>query len=393
MPLVVQKFGGTSVATPELITRAASRIAATRQAGVDVIAVVSAMGSETDSLLQLARQVNPQPPARELDLLLTAGERISMSLLAMALDSEGIHAMSLTGSQAGILTVGDHGSAEIRDVRSFRVQEGLDEGKVVIVAGFQGVDPESKDVTTLGRGGSDVTAVALAAAHGAEHCEIYTDVDGVYSADPMMVNEAQLFPQVSFAEMVELAGAGGQVVMREAAEAALRYQVPLHVKSAFHDEGGTRIEEESAPIRAVAQDRRCVRLRAAGERDGKARARLMDRLGNEGIDADVVLSATSEFGMAVAEHTSDKAKLAVEEAFGAKVRTSRVAKVSLVGAGLSDTSALSAAVQQTISSSGIDSELLHPNFLRVSVLVDREASDDAVQVIHDRFVSRIEEPA
>jgi aspartate kinase len=257
MSLIVQKFGGTSVASSEHIRRVAARIGATRRAGHDVIAVVSAMGSTTDDLAQLAREVNAHPPPREMDMLLTAGERISMALLAIALEAEGIEAVSLTGSQAGILTEGDHGSAEIQEVRSFRVQEGLDAGRVVIVAGFQGVDPTSKDVTTLGRGGSDVTAVELAAAHGAMVCEIYTDVDGVYTADPKLVPDARRLDEITFDEMVTLAECGAEVLMHRAVAAGRRSRVPIQVRSSFTDGSGTWVVVEAREemlVRGIAYD-------------------------------------------------------------------------------------------------------------------------------------------
>jgi len=235
MPLVVQKYGGSSLADADLIANVAQRVVETRKGGDDVVVVVSAMGNTTDDLMQMARRISDQPSGREMDMLLTAGERISMALLALAIRQEGVEAASLTGSQAGILTDATHGEAKIREIRGDRIREYLDKGLVVIVAGFQGVDPESKDVTTLGRGGSDATAVALAAALGADRCEILTDVDGVYSADPRLVPLARKLDEVSYEVMLEMAASGADVLMARSVEFARRFGIPVHVRSSFHD--------------------------------------------------------------------------------------------------------------------------------------------------------------
>lgn len=244
MALVVQKFGGTSLADADRIRRVAERVVESRQAGNQVVAVVSAMGTTTDDLVGLAAAVSGRTHLREMDMLLTAGERISMALVAMAIDDHGIPAVSFTGSQAGILTTAEHGEAEIVDITPFRVQGALDEGKVAIVAGFQGVSPDSKDVTTLGRGGSDTTAVALAAALGAEVCEIYTDVDGVFTADPGVVPDARRLDEIGFGEMHEYATAGAGVLKPGSVAHARRDGIPLHVRSSFHDGEGTWVKEE-----------------------------------------------------------------------------------------------------------------------------------------------------
>ena len=245
MALIVQKYGGTSVGTAERIKNVAGRVAETHKAGNDVVVVVSAMGKGTDDLIALAADVTSNPYPREMDMLLTAGERISMALCAMAIHDLGVPAMSLTGSQAGILTTSVHGQAEILDIRADRVRQGLDDDKVVIVAGFQGVDPVAKEVTTLGRGGSDATAVALAAALGADVCEIYTDVDGVFTADPRVIPDARKLDEVSFEEMLELAGAGAGVLMARSVEFGRRYKIPIHVRSSFHGGEGTWVKEET----------------------------------------------------------------------------------------------------------------------------------------------------
>ncbi|MGI9528846.1 MAG: aspartate kinase, partial [Acidimicrobiia bacterium] len=257
MPLVVQKYGGTSVADADRIRNVARRIVETQRDGNDVVAVVSAMGKGTDELVALANDVSDRTYPRELDMLLTAGERITMSLVAMAIQDLGVPAMSLTGSQAGILTTGRHGQAEILDIRANRVREGIAEGQVVIVAGFQGVDPDTKNVTTLGRGGSDATAVALAASLSADLCEIYTDVDGVYTADPRQVPDAKKLDEVTFEEMLELASAGAGVLMPRSVEFGRRFNIPIHVRSSFHDGQGTWVKEktmEQAVVRGIAHD-------------------------------------------------------------------------------------------------------------------------------------------
>ena len=247
MPILVQKYGGTSVGTPERIEAVAERIVAARNAGNDLLVVVSAMGETTDHLLDLARQISPHPPRRELDMLLTAGERISMALLAMALEKRGARAASFTGSQSGILTDGGHGSARIADVRPIRLREALGAGTIVIVAGFQGVSP-AKEITTLGRGGSDTTAVALAAAFAADACEIYTDVDGVFTADPRRVPEARLLPTLSYRAMSALAHRGAGVLHARSVDLAAKYGVPLWVKSSFHSGEGTLVDGRETPM-------------------------------------------------------------------------------------------------------------------------------------------------
>lgn len=258
MAVVVQKYGGTSVADPERIQAVADRVAAARRAGDDVVVVVSAMGQTTDELIRLARAVTPDPPPREMDMLLTAGERISMALLAMALDVRGIPAVSYTGSQAGILTDSSHGEARIREITGQRVRESLGEGKVVIVAGFQGVDPERKEITTLGRGGSDTTAVALAATLSARSCEIFTDVDGVYTADPRVVPDARLIERIGYHEMLALASAGAGVLMPHSVEFAHRFLVPVHVRSSFNTKAGTWVVADARPSVVVGLAQRVV---------------------------------------------------------------------------------------------------------------------------------------
>ncbi len=287
MPVTVQKYGGTSVADPTRISAVADRVTATRALGVDVVVVVSAMGQTTDELLSLAAQINPNPPPREMDMLLTAGERITMALLAMALDVRGVPAVSYTGSQAGILTDSSHGEARIREVTGQRVRDSLAEGKVVIVAGFQGVDPERREITTLGRGGSDTTAVALAAALDAEVCEILTDVDGVYTADPRIVPDARKIDSIGYHEMMEMASSGAGILMPHSVEFAHRFGVPVHVRSSFSDAPGTWVVPD-APASIVVG----LAHRRSGERGllsiigggaGTVADRSVDALGDQGI--------------------------------------------------------------------------------------------------------------
>ena len=258
MSLIVQKYGGSSVADAASVKRVARRIVDTKKAGHDVVVVVSAMGDTTDELLDLAEQVSPLPPARELDMLLTAGERISMALLAMAISDLGAEARSYTGSQAGLITDSKHGAARIIDVTPGRIQQAIAEGAIPIVAGFQGVAQDTKDVTTLGRGGSDTTAVALAAALDAEVCEIYTDVDGVFSADPRVVPAARKVPFITYEEMLELAAVGAKVLHLRCVEYARRFELPIHVRSSFSQHTGTLVLSPEALAAAIAEVRVCA---------------------------------------------------------------------------------------------------------------------------------------
>lgn len=288
MAVVVQKYGGTSVADAERIQMVADRVTATRREGSDVVVVVSAMGKTTDQLVGLAKEITENPPPREMDMLLTAGERITMALLAMALDVRGVPAVSYTGSQAGILTDSSHGEARIKTITGERVKESLEEGKVVIVAGFQGVDPQRKEVTTLGRGGSDTTAVALAATLGAEVCEINTDVEGVFTADPRVVPEAHRIDQIGYEEMLEMARAGAGVLMPHSVEFARDNTVPIHVRSSFGPDTGTRVSEDAPRYEiaglahAVSDDRGAVAIVGTGR--GVHDSAIEETLSSAGID-------------------------------------------------------------------------------------------------------------
>ena len=399
MPLVVQKYGGTSVADPERIRRVSRRVAETRRAGNELIVVVSAMGSSTDDLIDLARRVSSNPPAREMDMLLTAGERISMALLAMALHDEGIPALSLTGSQAGILTDAAHGQAKITEIRGVRVRDGLKGGNVVIVAGFQGVDPASKEVTTLGRGGSDTTAAALASAHGADACEIYTDVEGVYTADPRLAPEARKLDEVSFDEMMELAAGGAGVLMARSVEIGRRFNVPIHVRSSFVDKPGTWVKEstmEEAIIRGIAHDtsEAKVTLRSVPDRPGVA-ADIFETLAEARVNIDMIVQNSGEDGntdlsFTVPASQAETARratapLVAELGAGGLSVDSDIAKVSLVGAGMKSNPGVAARVFRTLADAGINIEMISTSTIRVSCVVRSENVERAVRALHTEF--------
>ena len=399
MALIVQKFGGTSVGSADRIRNVARRVTDAVNAGNDVVVVVSAMGNTTDELIALAADVSPHTHAREMDMLLTAGERISMALLAMAIQDRGVPAMSLTGSQAGILTTNVHGQAEIIDIRADRVREALDEGKVVIVAGFQGVDPVAKEVTTLGRGGSDATAVALAAAMEADLCEIYTDVDGVFTADPRLVADAKKLDEITFAEMLELAGAGAGVLMARSVELGSRRNIPIHVRSSFHDGEGTWVKEETmeeAIIRGVAHDSSEAKVTVHGvpDKPGVA-AQIFEALATEGINVDVIVQNVSIQGVTDISFTVPKAQaesardvtadaMASIGAAGVDVDTD-IAKVSLVGAGMKSELGVAARMFRILSEHGINIEMISTSPIRISCIVRGDDVTAAVRSLHDGF--------
>ena len=399
MSLIVQKYGGTSVADGERIKRVAARVAATRRAGNDVIVVVSAMGGTTDQLIDLARQVSSSPPGREMDMLLTAGERITMALLAIAIHEEGVEAVSFTGSQAGILTDSSHGQAKIQEIRNFRVEESLKEGKVVIVAGFQGVDPQSKDVTTLGRGGSDATAVALAAANHADVCEIYTDVDGVFTADPRIVPDARKLDEVSFEEMLELAATGARVLMLRSVEFGRNFNVPLHVRSSFHDGPGTWVKEttmEQAIISGISHDtsEAKVTVRGVPDRPGVAAA-LFEPLALREVNVDMIVQnvskdGTTDISFTVPKEHSAMAMEVVEKvvpdigAAGVDIDEA-IARVSVVGAGMKSHPGVAARMFRELSANGINIEMISTSSIRISCVVALQQIEEAVRVLHAAF--------
>ena len=399
MSLVVQKYGGTSLADSERIERVAHRVARTKRSGNDVVVVVSAMGRQTDDLIALARQVSARPPAREMDMLLTAGERISMALLAMALHDKDIPALSLTGAQAGILTDSEHGEAKITAIRGNRVGDGLAAGQVVIVAGFQGVNPDSREVTTLGRGGSDATAVALASAHSAAVCEIYTDVDGVYTADPRVVPDARKLAEVSFDEMLELAAGGAGVLMARSVEVGRKFKIPIHVRSSFVQDEGTWVKEkvmEDAIISGIAHDTSEAKVTLWGvpDRPGVAAA-IFEKLASARVNVDMIVQNVGADGCTDLSFTVPEAhieiarratsELVVElEATGSSV-DANVGKVSLVGAGMRSTHGVAARVFRALGDAGINIEMISTSPIRISCVVNRDSVEDAVRALHAEF--------
>ncbi len=397
MSLVVQKFGGTSVADADRIRNVARRIVETYRDENQVVAVVSAMGKGTDELLSLATEVSANTHPRELDMLLTAGERITMSLVAMAIQDLGVPAMSLTGSQAGILTTGRHGQAEILEIRAMRVREAIDDGSVVIVAGFQGVDPDTKNVTTLGRGGSDATAVALAASLGADLCEIYTDVDGVFTADPRRVPSARKLDEVTFEEMLELASAGAGVLMPRSVEFGRRYGIPIHVRSSFHDGAGTWVKEatmEEAIVRGIAHTDSEAKVTVYGVPDtpGVA-ASLFEPLASAGVNVDMIVQNVSLEGATDISFTVPAAsiELATAEAkavadgvsAGGVTVDSSIAKVSVVGIGMKTESGIAARMFRILSDAGINIQMISTSPIRISCVIDGEQIDEAVRALHE----------
>ncbi|MDE3083347.1 MAG: aspartate kinase [Acidobacteriota bacterium] len=400
MALVVQKYGGTSVGDPERIRAVAEHIARTRAAGNDVVVVVSAMGKFTDELIRMADEVSPTRPPRELDMLLTSGERISMALVCMALAALGVDSASFTGSQAGIITDTDHTRAKILEMRPDRIREALDDGLVPVVAGFQGVSTE-RDITTLGRGGSDVTAVALAAALKADVCEIYTDVTGVFSADPRVVSTARRLPKVSFDEMMEIAATGGRVLMLRSVEFARRHGVPLHVRSSFTWEPGTWIVEEDptmeeAVVSAITDDTSEAKVTVGGvpDRPGVA-AQLFRQLADHGVNVDMIVQNTGANGMTDISFTVAKTDLdaaravcqVVKEAIGASEVTTddAVGRVSIVGAGMKSSPGVTALMFETLSEHGINIEMISTSSIRISCVVRADRVADAVRYLHTAF--------
>ena len=409
MPLVVQKFGGSSVADAASIKRVARRIVETKRAGNDVAVVVSAMGDTTDDLLDLASEVSPEPAERELDMLLTSGERISMALLAMAIHDEGEEARSYTGSQAGMLTTSAHGSAQIIDVTPWRLRHAIDEGAIPVLAGFQGVSPDTKDVTTLGRGGSDTTAVALAAALGAEVCEIYTDVDGVFTTDPRMVPRASKLHAVTYEEMLELAAAGAKVLHLRCVEYARRIGLPIHVRSSFASNEGTwvttaegvaaiveRGEMEEPIISGVACDLSEGKLTMTGVPDqpGQAAA-IFEALATTGANLDMIVQNVSTEGLTDITVTlpaadADRATAALGEVrdrigYSGIRFDPEVAKVSLVGAGMRRSPGVSATFFRALAEAGINVELISTSEIRISVVCRAADAPRAVAALHTAF--------
>jgi aspartate kinase len=403
--LVVQKYGGSSVANAERIKRVAERIVATRKSGHDVCVIVSAMGDTTDELLDLAHQVSPLPAGRELDMLLTAGERISMALLAMAIHNLGYEARSYTGSQAGVITTSAHGRARIIDVTPGRLRTALDEGAIAIVAGFQGVAQDTKDITTLGRGGSDTTAVAVAAALGADVCEIYTDVDGVFTADPRIVPNARRIKTITYEEMLELAACGAKVLMLRCVEYARRYKMPIHVRSSYSNKPGTMVtgsmEElsvEQALITGVAHDRSEAKITIVGVPDepGEA-ARIFETVALAETNLDMIVQNVSTEGTGRTDISFTLPKSDGAAAMGALQKVQEkvgfkgllfddhVGKVSLIGAGMRSHPGVAATFFAALAEAGVNIEMISTSEIRVSVVCRDTDLDAAVRAVHEAF--------
>ncbi len=421
MGIVVQKYGGSSVSDAHRIKQVAQRIVATQKAGNDVVVVVSAMGDSTDELLDLANDVSPLPHPRELDMLLTAGERISMALLAMAIGNLGREARSFTGSQAGVITDSTHGKAKIIDVTPGRIEQALEAGAIAIVAGFQGVSQDSKDITTLGRGGSDTTAVALAAALQAEVCEIYTDVDGVFTADPRIVPIARRIPTISYEEMLEMAACGAKILHVRCVEYARRHEIPIHVRSSYSTKPGTWIDHrqpvgriqlageadedgaeeetmEQAIISGVAHDRSESKITVVGVPDkvGEA-ARIFETVAAAQINVDMIVQNVSaaatgrtdiSFTLPRADGQTAMAALAQlkdEVGYDSLLYDDSIGKVSLIGAGMRTHPGISARLFSALAAAGVNIEMISTSEIRISVVVTESEIDAAVAAAHAAF--------
>ena len=405
--LVVMKFGGTSVGDVDKIKDVARRLVRAREEGRRVVGVLSAMGDTTDELIRLAHEISPVPHPREFDMLVSVGERISNALCAMAVHDLGHEAISLTGSQAGIVTDTVHGKAKIAEVRATRINEALDAGKIVLVAGFQGVSADSHDVTTLGRGGSDTTAVALAAALGGP-CEIFTDVEGVFTADPRIVPDALKLKAISYEEMLEMAATGARVMMARSIEIARRYGVALHVRASFTDSEGTRIAEEGdlvlekAIVSGVTHDASEAKATIVAVPDSPGiAARVFRALADAGVNIDMIVQNVSENGTTDISFTLPKSDLAVAEPILQQLTVEigaasidlddEIAKVSLVGAGMKSHPGVAADMFEALAEAGINIEIISTSSIRVSCVVRATEVERAVQAVHAKFRMYAEE--
>ena len=407
MGLIVQKYGGSSVADAAGMKRVAARIVASKRAGHDVVVVVSAMGDTTDELIDLAKQITPMPTGRELDMLLTSGERISMALLAMAIGNLGAEARSFTGSQAGVITDSVHGRARIIDVTPGRIVDALKEGAIAIVAGFQGISQDTKDVTTLGRGGSDTTAVALAAALEADVCEIYTDVDGVFSADPRIVPSARKLKSITYDEMLEMAASGAKVLHLRCVEYARRFDLPIHVRSSFSSNEGTWVvkdrpegdsDMEQAIISGIAHDRSEAKVTIVGvpDRTGVA-ARIFQAIADVDINIDMIVQNVSAAatGLTDISFTLPKSEgqnaIAVlqriqgEVGFASIQYDDQVGKISLIGAGMRSHPGVTAAFFAAMADAGVNIEMIATSEIRISIICRESDLDKAVRSAHTAF--------
>lgn len=399
-PIIVQKYGGSSVANPERIKKVAERVVKTKRNGAQVVVVVSALGDTTDELLQLAEQITSTPSDRELDMLMATGEQISVALLAMAIHELGEAAVSLTGAQIGVMTEGSHTKAKLVDIRPKRMQSVLNEGAIVIAAGFQGVNMQ-QDITTLGRGGSDLSAVALAKVLKADVCEIYTDVDGVYTADPRIVSNARKMSFISYDEMLELASVGAQVMQARSIFVAKRYNIPIHVRSSFSEKEGTMITDsvqamESMVVSGVAlrKDEAKVTVRDVPDKPGMA-AKLFEELAVADINIDMIVQNTSREGATDLSFTVFKQDLPktlsvtrrVSKEIGAgEVTTDEgVAKISIVGIGMQSQSGVAAKVFQVMAKERINIEMISTSEIKISCVIRKESAQKAVRILHQAF--------
>ena len=402
MTLIVQKFGGTSVADTNSLKLVAERIIECKEDNNDVVVVPSAMGSSTDELIHLASQLSEKPTPREMDMLLSAGERITMSLLSMHLNSLGYSSFSLTGSQAGIITTSRHGKAEIEEITGERVKEGIDQGDIVIVAGFQGFNRDTREITTLGRGGSDATAVALAAALGAERCEIFTDVEGVYTADPRIITNAQLIDEITYDEMLEMSSSGAGVLMARSVEFGRRYNVPIIVKSTFKNNKGTLVKEkvmEEAIVSGVTHNDKEIKFTLFGVPDQPGIAgTVFGSLSEIGTNVDMIVQNVSKDSITDISFTAPSEQQSeVEEvlkqisdklnAKGFDV-DQNIGRVSIIGAGMKSESGVASKMFKILGESGINISMISTSPIRVSCVINSKDIDQALNVLHEEFITK-----
>ena len=402
MSLIIQKFGGTSVSNSDSLKTVAKRITECKDAGNEVVVVVSAMGSSTDELIELASELSNEPSPREMDMLLSAGERITMSLLAIHLNNLGYECFSLTGSQAGIITSSRHGMAEIEEITGERVKEGIEKGKIVIVAGFQGVNKETREITTLGRGGSDATAVALAASLKADRCEIYTDVDGVYSADPRIIKEAKLIDEITYDEMLEMASSGARVLMSRSVEFGRRYNVPIIVKSTFTNNKGTIVKEktmEEAIVRGVTHNDKETKFTLFGVPDQPGIAgKVFSPLSEGGIIVDMIVQNVSKDSKTDISFTapSDQKEEVMEiltelskelDAEGADSDI-EIGRVSIIGAGMKAESGVASKMFSILGKNKINIRMISTSPIRISCVIPKDDMTKAIEALHQEFISK-----
>ena len=401
MKLIVQKFGGTSVADTSSLKIVAERIIDRKKEGYEVVVVPSAMGSSTDELIDLANELSEQPTPREMDMLLSAGERITMSLLSMHLNSLGHSSFSLTGSQAGIITTSRHGKAEIEEISGERVREGIERGDIVIVAGFQGFNRDTKEITTLGRGGSDATAVALAAALGAEKCEIFTDVEGVFTADPRIINSAKLIDEITYDEMLEMSSSGAGVLMARSVEFGRRYNVPIIVKSTFTNNKGTVVKEktmEEAIVSGVTHNDKEVKFTLFGVPDQPGIAgTVFGSLSEIGINVDMIVQNVSKESITDISFTApteqqkdvEDALKNISKQLDAKGYDvdENIARISIIGAGMKSESGVASKMFKTLGDNKINISMISTSPIRVSCVISNNDIEKALNVLHEEFIT------